>query len=102
MGVAGDDDNLPDEDYTPIDEDTFNVTAGMNISEINEKLGLSIPEGEYQTIAGFILDQLGYIPDSEEVLEYQNLKITIKKMNGVRIETVELRRLPAALDEVVE
>jgi putative hemolysin len=100
--ASGEDDDLSDEDYTTIDKDTFSVTAGVGVSEINEKLGLNIPEGEYQTVAGFILDQLGYIPDSGEILDYEGLQITIKKMNGVRIETVEVRRLPLALDEVAE
>ena len=66
--------------------------AGIGITEINEELQLNLPEGEYQTVAGFLLSQLGYIPDSGEMLDYGELRFIIKKMDGVRIETVEVVR----------
>jgi CBS domain containing-hemolysin-like protein len=52
-----------------------------------------LPEGGYQTVAGFILDQLGYIPEKGEILEHKGLRLAIKSMDGVRIEEVELQRV---------
>jgi len=63
----------------------------MGIDEINEKLGLNLPEGDYQTVAGFVLDQMGRVPTEGEHFHYQNLRLTIKEMKGVKIETVEVR-----------
>ena len=54
------------------------------------------PEGDYQTLAGFILDRLGRIPQVGDVMEYDDLRFTIKVMERVRIEEVELRRLNSA------
>ena len=54
---------------------------------------MGLPEGDYQTVAGFILDRLGRIPEEEDVLEYQDLRLTVKAMDGVRIDQVELRRI---------
>ena len=65
----------------------------MAISDINEELGLGIPEGDYQTLAGFILDRMGRIPDVGDVLEFGDLRFTVRNMERVRIEEVELRRL---------
>ena len=59
----------------------------------SEELNLEIPEGDYQTLAGFILDRLGRIPEVGDVMEYGDLRFTIKVMERVRIEEVELRRL---------
>ncbi len=80
------------ESYIPVDENTYRLDAGVAISEINEELNLGLPEGEYQTVAGFILDDLGRIPEEGDVVEFENLRLTVKEMNGVRIETVELSR----------
>ena len=54
---------------------------------------MKIPEGDYQTLAGFILDRVGRIPEVGDVMEYGDLRITIKAMERVKIEEVELRRL---------
>ena len=75
-----------------IDENTFLVDAGVGIVEINERLALDLPEGDYQTVAGFILDQLGRIPEEGAVVDYHDLKLTVKAMDGVKIEEVEVRR----------
>ena len=91
VGQVGEEGTGPEEVYAAVDKDTFRLDAGASISEINEKLDLSLPEGDYQTVAGFILDQLGRIPEVGEVIEYRDLYLTIKVMDGVRIEEVELR-----------
>jgi putative hemolysin len=93
VGEVGEEGSSPETGYTMINEDTFQVDAGLSISEINEKLNLDLPEGGYQTVAGFILDQLGYIPEQGEILEHKGLRLAIKSMDGVRIEEVELQRV---------
>ena len=52
----------PEEAYTAIGRDTFRLDAGIGISDINEELKIDLPEGDYQTVAGFILYSLGRIP----------------------------------------
>ena len=88
------DEDVPRE-YSEIDEDTYRINAGMTILIANDQLKLDLPEGDYQTVAGFILDQLGYIPEAGEILEYGNLKFTVRSMNGVRIEEVLAQRIPS-------
>jgi putative hemolysin len=93
VGEVGEEGNAPEVGYTIVDEDTFQVDAALGISEINEKLNVGLPEGDYQTVAGFILEQLGYIPEKGEILEHKGLRLTVKAMDGVRIEEVELQRV---------
>ena len=57
---------------------------------INDEIGIEIPEGDYQTVAGFILSELGYIPEIGEVVEHGRLRFVIQKMSGVKIELVQL------------
>ena len=92
VGEVRDEPSDVEQEYTPVDEHTYNVMASIGVSEINEKLGLNIPEGHYETLAGFLLEQLGYIPVQGEVLQYENLTLTVKRSNGVRIEEVEVKK----------
>ena len=92
VGQVGEEGDAPDQPYTPVDKDTYRLDAGIAVSEINEDLHLGLPEGDYQTVAGFILDHLGRIPEEGEKFEFKDLSLTVKAMSGVRIDTVELRR----------
>ena len=96
VGQVSEEGAAPEEVYAAVDENTFRLDAGASISEINEELNLGLPEGDYQTVAGFILHQLGRIPDVGEVVDYRDLQLTVRLMDGVRIEQVEVRR---ALDD---
>lgn len=92
VGQVGEEGDAPDQPYTPVDKDTYRLDAGIAVSEINEDLDLGLPEGDYQTVAGFILDHLGRIPEEGEKFEFKDLSLTVKAMSGVRIDTVEVRR----------
>ena len=82
----------PSEPYITVDQDTFLLDAGVGIAEINDQLALNLPEGPYQTVAGFILDRLGRIPQVGDGVDFQDLKLTVKTMERVKIEEVEVRR----------
>lgn len=75
----------------PLGSHTFRVNAQRRIEEINEDLGLNLPESEdYETLAGFILYQLQAIPEEGQVFHYQGIEFKIVEMDGLRIETVEI------------
>ena len=94
VGEVGDEDTAPEEMVTPLGADSYRVDAAASISEINDELELDIPVGDYQTMAGFVLDQLGRIPEVEDSLEYGDLTIIVKGMDGVRIDELKLVRSP--------
>jgi len=71
--------------YETIDEHNFQINGGMRIEDANEKMELGMPEGEYETVAGFVLNILGHIPTEGEQLRYANLKMVITEMKGVKI-----------------
>jgi len=76
-----------------IDERTVEIDAQLRVDEVNEELDLHLPEGEdYETVAGFILYLLRYIPKEGEQLRYGNLRMTVTRMKGPKIERVQIRR----------
>ncbi len=55
------------------------INARMEVDRINEILGLGLPRGDYETLGGFVLEQLGRIPLSGEVFRYKKMLIEILK-----------------------
>ena len=98
VGQVGEEGVMPQEAFVPVDEHTFLLDASVGILEINDELDVGLPEGSYQTVAGFILDSLGRIPEEGDIVEYKNIRLTVKAMDGVRIDKVEMRRVPSTQD----
>ena len=94
VGQVADEGYEPEDAFTHLGGDSYRVDAAVGISVINEELEIEIPEGDYQTLAGFVLDQLGRIPEKGDALEFRDLTITITEMDGPRIDEVELMRVP--------
>ena len=64
------------------------------IDELNEMFGLELPENdEFDTLGGFIIHQLGHIPDVAEVVHWEQYRLTVLKANRRRIERVRLEIL---------
>lgn len=77
-----------EKDFVVTDESTFQLDGGLRIDEANEELGLNLPSGNYETVAGFILSHLGRIPMQGEHFKYQDLKFAITEMRRMKIEKV--------------
>ena len=86
-----------EEEVVAVDESTYEADGGVILEDANLLMGLSLPDGEYETIAGFILDRLGHIPTEGETWEEDGVSFTVAHMRGVKIERVRISRpLPAA------
>jgi len=92
VGHFGDELARRAKEFQAIDEHTYDVDGSMRIDEINEELNLEIPAGDYETVAGFVLNRLGHIPKLNEQLRYGNLKLAVKEMRGLKIEKLRITK----------
>ncbi len=92
VGEFGDELARVGKSFETIDENNVQIDAGMRVDEANEKLALDLPDGEYETVAGFVLSQLGHIPKEGEQLVHNNLRMVITEMKGVKIEKILITR----------
>jgi putative hemolysin len=99
VGPVGDELAAVEKEYEVINAYTFQIDGSMRIEEANEEMELELPEGDYETVAGFILNLLGRIPKRGEQLRYKDLKLVITKMRGVKIEEVLLTKEGHAASE---
>ncbi|MBI4777516.1 HlyC/CorC family transporter [Candidatus Desantisbacteria bacterium] len=72
------------------DESTFLIDGYANIEMVNEIQGVNLPEGDFETISGFIMERLGRIPLIGESFMYENLEITIIEATEKTIEKVRI------------
>jgi len=69
-----------------VDDDTAIVRGEVNIDDVNERLGIDLPEGEeFETIAGFIFNRAGRLVDRGESIEYDGLQIRVEQVENTRI-----------------
>ncbi|MGH7808489.1 MAG: hemolysin family protein [Thermodesulfobacteriota bacterium] len=76
--------------WRKIGESEYLINPKIYIEKINEELGLSIPEGEYDTLSGFLLSEFGTIPKIGEEIQYKNYTFTVTKATPRSIEEVKL------------
>lgn len=92
VGPMGDELAGTTKEYEEIDEFNWQIDGSMRIEEANEEMGLKLPEGDYETVAGFVLHLLGRIPRANEQIRYKNLKIVITEMKSFKIEKILITR----------
>lgn len=86
VGSLGDELTRGEKKFEAIDINTFQIDGGMRLEQANEELDLGLPEGDYETVAGFVLSLLGHIPKEGEQIKYHGLTLTITEMKGVKLE----------------
>lgn len=67
------------------------VQGGIHPDELEDMTGLRVPDGDYETLAGFILDHLQRLPTAGEVFRYQGWEFQIESVDRRRIDAVRLR-----------
>ena len=74
-------------EYEKIDDNTYILSGSMTIYDVNKLLNANIPEGDYDTISGFLQDKLGRIPEDEEkpIIETKEVTYKIEEYEDKRI-----------------
>jgi CBS domain containing-hemolysin-like protein len=90
VGEIGDEHDRPPELTRARRRGEFVVDGTQHLDEVLDLCGLELPEGEYETIAGFVLDRLGHIPTEGEGVEEGEWRIEVVTMDRRRIAEVRL------------
>ncbi|MGC8966969.1 MAG: hemolysin family protein [Thermus sp.] len=72
---------------------TLSIQAQTPIDEVSEALGVELPEGEYDTLSGFLYEQFGRIPGVGESVEWQRFRFVVESADQRRIDRVRVERL---------
>ena len=79
---------------TEVDTEKVNLAIERSKKEKDkaEDIDINIPDGDYETVAGFILQQIGKMPQTGDHFEYLNLCFEVAEMKGLKLETVKVTK----------
>ncbi len=97
VGDFGEEGTEPEEELIEIDTNTFNIDGGISIQDLNEELEdsdieIPIPDGDYETVAGFVTQKLGRIPKNGDQIDFHNLVFEVKEMKGLKLELLQVTK----------
>lgn len=104
VGNIQDEYDQEDEEISIINDTVFEVDGITDIEEVEEHTGKKFPEGDYDTIGGYIISVLGFLPQDGEMneVQFENVKFTVLNVEERRIGKVKVEILPVEKKEEVE
>ncbi|MGL4797742.1 MAG: HlyC/CorC family transporter [Paraclostridium sp.] len=91
--IVGDIEDEYDEEYDEIQvikEDEYVVEGSTKISDVNELIGINLESEEFDSIGGFIIGHLKRLPEEDEVIEVENIKLCIESLDKNRIKKIRV------------
>jgi CBS domain containing-hemolysin-like protein len=92
-------DQAPVELTAPGGERAYQVDGMLRADELVEQTGFRLPEGPYETLAGFLMARLGHIPVPGETVEEAGWQFTVVEVDRHRVEQVRVERPPEETDD---
>lgn len=92
VGEIYDEYDIEEIKYKKIDNNTFLLDGEIPVYEVERILEVDLPEGDYDTISGYLLFELNRIPNNKEkniIIETDKVIYKIEKIEGNRIKTIK-------------
>ncbi|MDQ6992795.1 MAG: transporter associated domain-containing protein [Mariprofundus sp.] len=97
IGEIGEDGEEEEQECKLLEDGSFQVLARMHIEELAEAVEATLPEGDYDTVAGWLTTHLGRIPHTGETVKLNGFKIHILEADPRRVSKVRMQRLAAQM-----
>jgi len=88
VGEIQDEYDAEQQPFRKIGRNKYIIRSRMEKGRLEELLSITLPDGDFETVGGFLLDRLGHIPQPGEVLKYGNLTLTILSSDERSIDEV--------------
>lgn len=92
VGEIEDEFDKEEKDLETLPDGSILINASLSVKDVNEKIGTRIPEGDYDTIGGFVLSLIGRLPFVGDSTKYEDLSIIVEKIAKRRITRVKITR----------
>lgn len=104
VGEIYDEYDVVKKDYEKMDENTYMLTGSLSVSDVEKILDIEIPEGDYDTISGYLIEELGRIPDEKEklIIETEDVTYKIEKVKDKRILKLKACKIEKIEKEEIE
>jgi CBS domain containing-hemolysin-like protein len=92
VGEIVDEYDVAEDFVEPLADGDLRVNARMNIDELNDLLGIELPEGDWDSVGGLMFSLLGHVPVEGEAVDIDGLRLQADRVTGRRISRVRVRR----------
>ena len=99
VGEIADEYDREEPELVEVGDGLYRVSGKASIDDVNELLEVELPDEEWDTVAGLMLDLFGRIPKSGDDVTFQGLSFTAEEVQGRRIAKVLIARHPVTSDE---
>lgn len=93
VGEIEDEYDAPEKKYIQYDDGSYLIDGDQSIDILNEELDLDLPQGDYETMAGLMIQELERIPGPGDQVTVDNFRLTVKEASKRKINSVILRRI---------
>jgi putative hemolysin len=93
IGEITDEYDVEEPGPTQLRDGELEVDGLLNLDEFAEQTGVQLPEGPYETVAGYVLAELGELPGVGAEVELHGHKLTVTELDGRRIARVRVGRV---------
>lgn len=83
----------------PVNENEYLFAGHISLDDFNEIMNLALEDNEADTLAGFLYDLLGRVPEEGTTLTAQGVEFRVEQVSGRRILRIRARRIPVTQDE---
>lgn len=92
VGEIQDEYDFAERGIETVGPDQYLIPGTLRIDEAVEHLGLRLPEGEYETVAGWLMDRLGRIPKRRDTVNHDGWRLRVRTMQRRRVVQVLVER----------
>ncbi len=96
VGEIVDETDLPEEPLIRLSRSEIVADGGIDLREINYAFNVSLPQLEHRSLNGFIIEELGYVPEKGEVLERHGVRIDVMDATETQVLRARVKKLGAA------
>lgn len=90
VGEIDDEYDEPEQEIEVIKEDEYIIGGSTKLDDVNEMIGTHLESEDFDTIGGYVIGVLGRFPDAGEIVETDNMKVTIEEVDKNRIEKLRI------------
>lgn len=86
--------------YEKVNDNEYVFDAKINIYEFSDMMDVKLEEGDYETLGGFVYEQLDKIPVASDIVTYKDLKFTVLATRGRRINKIRVERIQSVTPQL--
>ncbi|MGY1634663.1 hemolysin family protein [Geodermatophilus sp. SYSU D01186] len=100
VGEISDETDRPLRTLRRADDETWLLSGLLRPDEVRERAGVPVPEGRYETLAGYLAERLQRLPEVGDTVELEGARLTVETLDGRRVARVRAERVEVPVEGV--